>query len=164
MPWVKAWRRFPRGHFRRPITSHDGGAYAQQQHKLQLPIALWLWQSPFIKSAKRKGYSPSKMKKHKKTPTKRRHCPEEKIGNRRRLCFRTPVRTNSTQCLDLAFQVPTKDFSTILRCRQSTNPIKPHSLDWYIWQTCITCGHSPRRGNGALAEIQATCPFLADCR
>lgn len=71
MPWVKAWRRFPRGHFRRPITSHDGGVYGQQKHKLQLPTALWLWQSPFIKSAKRKGYSPSKVKNTKKATLSR---------------------------------------------------------------------------------------------
>jgi len=27
-----------------------------------------------------------------------------------------------------------------------------------------TCGHSPRHGNGALAETLATCSFLTDCR
>ena len=32
--------------------------------------------------------------------------------------FEQPYETNSTHCLDLAFQVPTRDFSTILRCRQ----------------------------------------------
>lgn len=42
--------------------------------------------------------------------------------------------------------------------------LNPRFCNCRIWQRTVTCGHMSRRGNNALVETMATCPFANDCR
>ena len=57
------------------------------------------------------------------------------------------------------------DTARFTRHQISLRPrLKPPFCNCRIWQRSVTCGHMSRRGNNALVETLATCPFDTDCQ